>query len=100
MVRVDKTDEEVLWDEIIRRFHYLGYQKMIGQQIKYLVMSGNRPVAAISYNRPAQRVAARDEYIGWNQEKKLKQRKYVISNNRFLVPPWVQVMYLAPMFWP
>jgi len=92
---VDQTDEEAVWDEMMKKYHYLGYRKMIGQRIKYLIKSGNRPVAAISYNRSANRVAARDEYIGWNEEKRLNQLKYVISNNRFLIPPWIHVKNLA-----
>jgi SRSO17 transposase len=95
LVRVDKTAQEALWDELMRKYHYLGYQKMIGQRIKYLVKSGDRPIAAISYNRAAQRVAARDSYIGWNEERRLEQLKYVVSNNRFLILPWVHVRYLA-----
>lgn len=95
LVQVDRTEGENLWDELIRRYHYLGYQKMIGQRIKYLVKSKEQVIAAISFNRPAQHVAARDDYIGWNEEKRIKQLKYLISNNRFLILPWVHVRNLA-----
>lgn len=94
-VRVDKSDEELVWDELVRSYHYLGYQKMIGQRIKYLVKAGSRIVAAISYNRPAQRVAARDEYIGWEEADRLRNLRYMVSNNRFLILPWVHIRYLA-----
>jgi SRSO17 transposase len=94
-VRVDKGDEETVWDELMRAYHYLGYQKMIGQRIKYLVKAGDRIIAAISYNRPVQRVAARDEYMGWNEAERQKNLHYVVSNNRFLILPWIHIRYLA-----
>lgn len=94
-VRVDKGDEEPLWDDLICTYHYLGYQKMIGQRIKYLIKAGDRIIAAISYNRPVQRVAAREEYIGWDDEERQKNLHYVVSNNRFLILPWVHIRYLA-----
>ena len=93
--QVSGTEQEMLWDELVRSYHYLGYQKMIGQRIKYLVRSGERVIGAISYNRPAQRVAARDTYIGWTEAKRQELLKYVVSNNRYLILPWVQVRYLA-----
>jgi len=95
LVRVDKEKEESIWDELVRMYHYLGYEKMIGQRIKYLAKAGDRIIAAISYNRPVQRVAARDEYIGWDEEQRQKNLHYVISNNRFLILPWIHVRYLA-----
>jgi hypothetical protein len=94
-VRVDRTEDEEIWDQLVRDYHYLGYQKIIGQRIKYLVKTEERPVAAISYNRPAQRVGVRDAYIGWTETNRREQLKYVVANNRFLILPWVHVRYLA-----
>ena len=45
--QVSGTEQEMLWDELVRSYHYLGYQKMIGQRIKYLVRSGERVIGAI-----------------------------------------------------
>lgn len=89
------TDLEPLWDEMIRRFHYLGFGKMIGQRIKYIVREGERPVAALSYNRAALRVGVRDTYIGWTDEGRRQNLKYVVSNHRYLILPWVRVKNLA-----
>src|SRR5512136_311455 len=27
---------EPLWDQLVRRYHYLGYQKLLGHRLKYL----------------------------------------------------------------
>lgn len=76
-VRVDQTSEEPLWDELMRSYHYLGYRKMIGQRLKYLVQADGRIIAAISFNRPARHVAVRDDYIGWDESKLLRNLNYI-----------------------
>ena len=67
---VNKTDLEPVWDHMVRTHHYLGYHQMIGPRIKYLACYGNVPIAALSYNRAALRVGARDKYLGWDEELK------------------------------
>ncbi|MDR3204075.1 MAG: DUF4338 domain-containing protein, partial [Deltaproteobacteria bacterium] len=48
-VIVNKTQLEPLWDEMIRKYHYLGFGKMIGQSVKYLILKGEIPLAALSF---------------------------------------------------
>jgi hypothetical protein len=92
---VTKTEFEPLWDEIIREYHYLGFYKMIGQSIKYLVWSEERPVAALSFKRATLRTGVRDAFIGWNEEGRRQNLNLVVCNNRFLILPWVRVTNLA-----
>jgi len=94
-VQVDHTDDEIVWDELVRNYHYLGYGKTIGQRIKYLVLYKDMPVAALSFNRATLRVGVRDEYIGWNAEEKQQDIHRVVNNNRFLIVPWVKIRNLA-----
>jgi SRSO17 transposase len=68
---------------------------MIGPRIKYLACCGGVPIAALSYNRAALRVRARDQYLGWDEEQRLKLLSHVVNNNRFLILPWVHIRYLA-----
>jgi len=93
--KINGTSEEAIWDEMIRRYHYLGYDKMIGQRIKYLVLYNQKAIAGISYNRASMRVGVRDTYIGWKEEQKLKNLHQVVNNNRFLILPWVKIKNLA-----
>jgi len=92
---VNKTDLEPVWDHMVRTYHYLGYHRMIGPRIKYLACHGDVPIAALSYNRAALRVRARDRYLGWDEEQKLKLLPHVVNNNRFLILPFVHIRYLA-----
>ncbi len=91
----NKTELEPLWDHIVRKYHYLSYEKMVGPRIKYLVCYKGTPIAALSYNRASFKITVRDEYIGWNQQQKKHCLKYVVNNNRFLILPWVQINNLA-----
>ena len=34
---VSGTDCELLWDTLVRRYHYLGHRQMVGCRLKYLV---------------------------------------------------------------
>lgn len=95
IMNVHRTELEALWDEAVRKYHYLGYGKMIGQRIKYLVLYRNTPIAAISYNRASLRVRVRDDFIGWSEEQKLAELHQVVNNNRFLIFPWVKIKNLA-----
>jgi hypothetical protein len=65
---VNRTELEPLWDEAIRTWHYLGFGKMIGRSVKYLVYAKGRPVSALSFNRATLHVEARDAFIGWIEE--------------------------------
>jgi hypothetical protein len=40
-------------------------------------------------------MAARDEWIGWNGEKRTRNLQLIVNNSRFLVLPWVHVKGLA-----
>ena len=76
-------------------WHYLGYQKMIGQRVKYLVLSRGMPIAAISFNRASFHVGVRDTWLGWSEEGRQKLLHHVVNNNRFLILPWIRIKNLA-----
>jgi SRSO17 transposase len=92
---VNRTELEPVWDHMVGTYHYLGFHRMIGPRIKYLAYHGDTPIAALSYNRAALRVRARDQYLGWDDEQRLKLLPHVVNNNRFLILPWVHIRYLA-----
>ncbi|MHB1128056.1 MAG: IS701 family transposase [Bacillota bacterium] len=92
---VGKTEQEPLWDHIVRTYHYLGYEKMFGPRLKYLVLYQGQPIAALSYNRAALTVGVRDSYLGWTPAQKQALLSRVVNNNRFLILPWVRICNLA-----
>ena len=90
-----QSDEEKLWDHLVRHHHYLGYQKLLGQRLKYLAFIGDQPVAALSFSAPALKLRVRDAYIGWSPLQRKTHLNRIANNSRFLVLPWVAVKNLA-----
>ena len=37
---VSGTDLEPVWDYLVKQYHYLGYQKLLGHRLKYLALVG------------------------------------------------------------
>ena len=92
---VSGSDLEPLWDRLVRDYHYLGYQNLLGHRLKYLAFTADRPVAALSWSAAALKLAARDCFIGWSQTQRKRHLKQLASNSRFLILPWVQIPNLA-----
>ena len=97
-VEIAKTrDEKSLWNEYIDRYHYLGYTPLPGAQLKYFVYSGNDLLALLGFGASAWRVAPRDWYIGWSDEKRKENLHLVLNNARFLILPWLYSKNFASM---
>ena len=92
---VSHSSREPLWDSLVRQYHYLGYQKLLGHRLKYLAFIQDRPVAALSFSAPALKLRVRDQYIGWSSEQRKRYLKHLANNSRFLILPWVQIPHLA-----
>ena len=95
-IKIAETkNEKSLWNEYIDRYHYLGYTSLPGAQIKYFVYSGDTLLALLGFGASAWRVAPRDWYIDWSEEKRKENLHLVINNARFLILPWVYSKNLA-----
>jgi hypothetical protein len=94
--RVNGGKHSGLWNELIARYHYLGYRPLSGAQMRYLVWSGDgRVLAALGFGASAWQVQARDRYIGWTDRQRRAGLHRVVNNARFLILPWVQSHGLA-----
>ncbi len=93
--QVRRTAEEPLFNSLIHQHHYLGYTQPVGEQLKYLVYSGERLVAALAWSSAAHGLTCRDQFLGWSRETRLKNRHLLAYNSRFLVPAWIRVPHLA-----
>ena len=84
-----------LWNELIDRYHYLGYRRMGGAQMRFFVQAGGRCVALLGFSAAAWRVAPRDAFIGWTEVQRKANLHLVVDNSRFLILPWIQSRNLA-----
>ena len=93
--QVRRTKHEKLFNSLIQQYHYLGYCHPVGEQLKYIVWSGKRPVACFAFSSAPRHIGCRDRFIGWRQEIRKKNIHLMAYNTRFLILPWVGVRYLA-----
>ncbi|HKZ79828.1 MAG TPA: DUF4338 domain-containing protein [Pyrinomonadaceae bacterium] len=93
---VRSGSESSLWNELIERYHYLGYRVPVGANLRYFVRSqSDRILACMLWSSPAWKMSARDGWIGWTDEQRSRNLQLVVNNSRFLILPWVCVRYLA-----
>jgi hypothetical protein len=92
---VRNTKLEPLYNSLIQQHHYLGYRQIVGNHLKYVAFTGNRPVACLGWGSAAWSVKSRDAFIGWDKKTKEQRLHFVANNTRFLVPDWVRVKCLA-----
>ena len=86
------------WKAYLQTYHYLGYRHPFGAHLGYLIVSEPRQqelggfVFAAS---AAWALAPRDQWIGWDTTHRQKLLSLVLSNDRFVIFPWVTVPNLA-----
>jgi len=84
-----------LWNELIDRYHYLGYKPLSGAQLRYFVYINEQPAALLSFGASAWSTASRDQFIGWQKTQRESNLHLIINNARFLILPWIRVPHLA-----
>jgi hypothetical protein len=93
---VGTTRESRLFNELIHRYHYLGYKRQGGAQMRYLARLGDgRVIACLGLSVSAWKCRPRDSFIGWCGEQREQRLHLVVNNSRFLILPWVRVRHLA-----
>lgn len=84
-----------LWNELIDRYHYLGYQRQGGAQMRFFIYASGYLAALLGFSAAAWKAAPRDAFIGWNDTQRQKRLHRVVDNSRFLILPWVHSKNLA-----
>ncbi|HZK87571.1 MAG TPA: Druantia anti-phage system protein DruA [Anaerovoracaceae bacterium] len=80
----------------IDQYHYLGFDRFIGERMAYMVYScDGTALACLLFGSAAWSCRDRDQYIGWNKEQRKHRLNFMTNNVRFLVLPWVRVPHLA-----
>ncbi len=86
--RVQTREQRDLFKDLVSRYHYLGYATPYGARLQYLIYV-NRPnrevVGCVQFSSPAWRMKARDQWIGWDDERRKAALQQVVNNSRFLV---------------
>lgn len=93
--QVRRTPDEAVVEGLIEMHHYLGYTRPVGEHLKFLVLSHERPVSCFIFSSAPRHLGPRDRYIGWNAQARRSNIRFVAYNSRFLILPWVRVPHLA-----
>jgi len=96
-VEIAQTNHDIkLLKTYIAKYHYLGYNRMVGENMKYMIRSKNGDfLACLLFGSAAWKCQARDAYIGWSQEQRSTKLFMLTNNVRFLIPGWIRVPCLA-----
>ncbi|RKX37052.1 MAG: IS4 family transposase [Verrucomicrobia bacterium] len=96
--RVISKEDRECWKAYLQTHHYLGYKHPVGSHIGYLIVSESKQqvLGCLLFTASAAlSLAPRDKWIGWDKKKRIKLLQYIVSNNRFLIFPWIDVPNLA-----
>ena len=95
---VTTQEDRERWKAYLQTYHYLGYRHPFGAHLGYLIVS--EPLQQelgcfVFAGSAAWALAPRDQWIGWDKKHREKLLQLILSNDRFLIFPWVKVPHLA-----
>ena len=94
-VRPILHEEEGQWNALMRKHHYLGFRRLVGESLKYVALSGSEWVALLGWGASAFKCGSRDRWIGWAPSEQFRRLRYIANNQRFLILPATRTPHLA-----
>lgn len=95
---VTSQEDRERWKAYLQTHHYLGYKQPFGAHLCYFIFSEalQQELGCLLFSASASwALAPRDRWIGWEEKHRKKLLPLILSNDRFLIFPWVQVQHLA-----
>lgn len=70
-----------IWKTLLDQHHYLGIGTLGGAQIRYVIKSSTYGyLGTLAFSSATWAMKARDEYIGWSEESRIRNLRYVVTN--------------------
>lgn len=95
VVRPIASSERALWEELMRRHHYLGFGGAVGESLRYVGEAQGRWLALLCWQAAALKCGVRDRWIGWPPVLQFQRLAYIANNSRFLILPDAHAQNLA-----
>jgi len=93
---VEQSSSRALFAHLLHAYHYLSYSRPVGENLRFLIRDREqRPLGCLLFGAAAWKVAARDQFLGWDAATRARHLPLLANNMRFLVLPWVRVPHLA-----
>src|SRR2546425_7280230 len=87
-VQVAQPKDLARIQSLLRRYHYLGMLRPVGERLFYVAMDGRgRWVGVLAFCAAAKYLRHRDQWIGWTNEQRRRRLALVVNNARFLLLP-------------
>lgn len=94
---VSRNTAERAWVKgALGRYHYLGFNGAVGENLQYVISDGQgRRLACVVFGAAAWKCQDRDRFIGWAAEQRERNLALIANNTRFLILPAVRVRSLG-----
>jgi len=92
---VTRAEARAQWRALVEKYHYLGHRVPFGAHLRYLIHAEEQVLGCLQFSSPAWRMRARDQWIGWDEERRKHRLQHIVCNSRFLILPSVRVKHLA-----
>ncbi len=95
IVRLVLPAERQRWKELMRQQHYLGFNGMVGESLRYVADCDGLWLALLGWQAAVLKCRARDRWIGWPPVLQYQRLTFIANNSRFLILSGVHVPNLA-----
>ena len=95
VVRPVRHEEQARWCTLMQRYHYLGFERIVGESLCYVASRGADWVALLGWGSAALKCGPRDRWIGWDRALQWRRLHLIVNNVRFLILPEGQEPNLA-----
>jgi len=95
IIRPTLPTERPRWEELMRLHHYLGFDGMVGESLRYVAESDGRWLALLGWQAAALKCRVRDRWIGWPPVLQYQRLMFIANNGRFLILPDAHLPNLA-----
>lgn len=82
---VVEPEEKKLWNEYVQCYHPLGYKNPFGYRLRYFITYRQGRLGCLLFSGAAKALGARDGWIGWNEQQRLRNLAWVINLSRHLI---------------
>jgi hypothetical protein len=83
VVRLIEPHEQQRWNQLVSEHHYLKNANMVGERLCYVAEHEGKWLALLGWSAAAYHVAARDQWIGWNDNQRRARLPLLANNARF-----------------
>lgn len=93
---VTAPEERRRFQQLLRKHHYLGGLKAVGQQLYYAAVDAQGHwLALLLFSAAAKHLKHRDQWIGWTRAQRDRRLSLVVNNSRFLILPHAHILNLG-----